>query len=930
MKKSNKIWLSSLASLTVGAVPLLVIACKDERKDRYVFEFSSPYTAQAFLHDSSRSYGSFISTSTNHHTSVGLVRVETLNEPELQHLTLNQGGENGVVETKTYIVNPTWTRRKLSLASAVVITDKNGTVTTFDADDADVKSSAPFTENGISYFNSPSVELKSNNEKSINSSNFDEKLKTAAKLQFVVRDGVQWVDQEGKATKYEVKAKDFYYSWLRTLSVSGNFRHENGGSKQLDDEAVIALSDLSSVAFTDKEEYSNDYLFTLFGIDHSKFKEENQFIQNVNGKEAVTFEKLSNEENPKFTEFFSKTMLADYTFFPAPSQYIDESNSLDELPVYNSIGLKTELTRQIETKIKSLDKNSFVYKSGAYWYGVSLKNTLYVGPYYITPQKGQELILKKNLHYYDREFVNSKDTVNEIVNIYNNGIDTDTFVKRTFDKYKQGKLSQIAFSGLKDAQREEILQNGEKYGLRFSKAVNKTNPFYREFSHPFVKPLPAGQSVDYYGFNDAFAKLMYGATREQLKEGKNDPQTYIAGTGLIFRSLFNAAINWDEFASLATGGQGFAWLAKVADGSLIGGSDQSTAKYKTPYDAREEINSLFALKSDKSGKVEFGNSLGTELSPKENEEAVKNFSKRTDKLKSAGFETLKQELQKLFDEFDKQNPDLAGQPFKFEYGFPYVNISNAYKEAFNDIEQTFLELNPRLQLSVFFTGDKNDPKFDAFRTGGANGTELVSWSYDYDAIGSGYDGLSWGGNFIPTLTWIAANDEGDKNKLIKENYPELHKLAKAIVEHAKEGTSHEWVGSVPFADLHLVVNNFKGSRLPYTTTYHFEKKEGETHYNLKRNEQGKAVLWNVPEGKHATEAYAWTASFWLEYVSKLTNEVAVKLMAELTSFFNINFTYNIFKQRNEFGKVLIQNHFSVPDESVVGVSIYSDWKVKKV
>ncbi|WP_429980897.1 OppA family ABC transporter substrate-binding lipoprotein, partial [Mycoplasmopsis bovis] len=100
------------------------------------------------------------------------------------------------------------------------------------------------------YYTSPSVELKSINEKSINSANFEAKLKTAKKLQFVVRRGVHWTNEQGEATKYEIKAKDFYYSWLRTLSVNQSYRIENGGSEELDKQAAEALSDPSSAAFT--------------------------------------------------------------------------------------------------------------------------------------------------------------------------------------------------------------------------------------------------------------------------------------------------------------------------------------------------------------------------------------------------------------------------------------------------------------------------------------------------------------------------------------------------------------------------------------------------------------------------------------------------------------------------------------------------------
>lgn len=925
MKKSNKIWLSSL-SLLAGAVPLLAVACKDpEAKNKYVFEYSSPYNPQAFLHDASRSYGSFISTSTTQHTSVGLVRIESIGEPEVQSKVIVDESGN-VKDTKRYIINPTWTKRSLALASAVVVTDNNGTVTTFDSDEAEVKTPANAQENGVQYYTSPSVELKSNNEKSINSANFEAKLKTAKKLQFVVRRGVHWTNEQGEATKYEIKAKDFYYSWLRTLYVNQSYRIENGGSEELDKQAAEALSNPSSVAFTDKENYSNDYLFTLFGVDHKKFSVENEFIQKVGEEEAVTFEKIEGKETANFNEFFSKSILQDYTFAPAPSEYIDEANQTGNYPIYNYIGTQTDKTTALVEKIKALDKTSKTYISGAYWYGVSLKNTLYSGAYYIAPQRGQELVLKKNKNYYDKAFVESKNTIEQIVDIYNQGLDVDTFAKRVFDKYKQGKLSQISFSQLKENQRAEILNDAVKYGLRYTKVVNKKRPYYLNFSQPFIKPIPTGQNVSFYGFNDAYAKLVYGSTREQLKNGTNDPASYISGDGLIFRSLLNAAINWDELASQATNGQAFAWIAKVADGSAIGGSDQSSSKFKTPGDVRERINSLFALKADRSGKIDFGGSLGKELSPSENEEAAKNLSTKTEKLKSAGFELIKKELADLFKKFDKENPTLAGQNFEFEYAFPYVNIPAGYKAAFANIVQTFKELNPRLAITVFSTDNKDDPKFDNYRTGGANGTEFVAWSYDYDSIGSGYDGLSWGANFIPTLTWIAANDANDKNKLIKENYPKLYQLAKDIVKYSKEST-HEWVGSVPFEDLHLVENKFKAQRLPYTANYEFKKNE-QGFYTLQRDGAGKPKPWKAPGWKHETEAYAWTAEFWLNYIHEKPNEYAIGLMEELTSFFNVNFTYNTFKQRNEFGQSLVEKKFIVPDESVTGVSIFSDWKIK--
>lgn len=935
MKKINKLALLSALPLSAAAIPLIAASCNSINLKRYVFEYSSSYSPQAFGHDASRSYGSYIGSAVTQHISVGLLRYQSLNEPEVFHHDI-KNAENQITDIKTYITKPSYVVKKLALASAIVVTDKDGKTSVFDSDDYDMSEQKAPNEDTIDgkvigHFPSPSVFLKSKNNRSINSDEFLEKLKTAKKVQFVVRKGVFWVDQNGNKTKYKVQAKDFYYSWLRTRAINGTFRHGNGGSEQLDAEAQEALSDPSSSAFTEKEGYSNEYLFTLFGIDYEKFEKEEEFIQKVEtdqfkGDEAITFQQLG-QSKTDFEKFINATIIKDYTFMPAPSQYIDEANASSELPVYDYIGNKTEKSKKFEEKLRAIDKKSIVSKVGAYWYGLSLKNTLFIGPYYILPQKGQELRLKKNQHYYDQEWAKSNDTVEEIFQIYNSDIEPDIFTRRSLNQYKQGRLSQISFTDLKPNQQSEILKNSREYGLRFNRAINKTSPFYRSVLQPFVKPLPDNNDVSFYGFNDAFAKIMFGGTRDELKKGTNDPKEYISGTGLIFRTLFNAAINWNELAAQATNGQGIAWLAKVADGSEIGGKDQSNSKIKTPYDVREEINSLFALKSDGTGKLKFGDKLNEDLSPSENDEAVKNISTKNDRLKSAGFETIKQEMEKLIQEFDKKNPELSGKEFSFQYIYPFINISAGYKEAFENISKTFEQLHPRLKLSVFHTTNKDDPKFQALRTGGANATELVAWGYDYDAIGSGYDGLSWNANLIPTLTWIAANEENKKNEILKQNYPKIHALAKAIVEWSeKENT--KWIGSVPFKELHLVKNDFKGKSLPYTTSLKFEKKNGSTTYELVKGADGKPEKWKSENGKQATEANSWTAQFWLNYVSSITNEEAKELMKEFTSFFNVDFSYNIFKQKNEFGRSLIQKHFIVPDDSPTGVSMYSDWKIK--
>ncbi|ENY68496.1 Oligopeptide ABC transporter substrate-binding protein [Metamycoplasma auris 15026] len=945
MKKKSKISLLSALAMSAATIPLFVISCTTPRLRRFVFEYSSPYNAQAFSQDASRSYGAFQDSSVSQHTSVGLLRFESLNEPEVKHVDLKDNGGR-IYDIKTYLTKPSFVVKRLGLASAVILTDSQNKIHVFDQDDYDMdetKSKEESLPDGkkIKVYQNPSVYLKSKNKRSINSDEFQEQLKKATKIQFTVRKDIPWVGEDGEpilnkeGKPYVAQAKDFYYSWLKTLSIKTEFRADNGGSEELDKEAQKALSDPSSVILTERQEYSNEYIFTLFGIDYTKFSKENEFIQRVadgqfKGQEAVTFEKLASvkQEETDFNKFLVSAIMKDYTFLPAPSQYIDATNEAaqkgEKLPVYSYIGKQTNETEAFEKKIRNLDKKSLMYISGSYWYGVSLKNTFYIGPYYILPQTGQELKLRKNKYYYDKEWVKREDTVDEIIQKYYTDSDPDTFARTGFNNYKQGSVSQISFSQLKPAQQSEILQRSSYYGLRFSRRLNKTDPFYRVFLQPFIKSLPKGNKEDFYGFNDAYAKLMFGGTRSELAKGTNDPQSYIAGDGLIFRTLLNAAINWNELASQATGGSGKAWLAKIADGSSIGGKDQDSAKEKTPGDVEEQINSLFAISSDGNSKLKFGDS--EQLLPSVNDNNVKNISNKNDRLKSAGFKQIQDEIKKLFEKFDKENPNLKGQDFVYEYLFPYINIPATYKEAFNNIEKTFSDLNPRIKFKVFQTVNKDDPKFDAFRTGGANGTNLVSWGYDYDSIGSGYDGLSWNGNLVPTLTWIAAHDSDGKNKTFKTHFPSIHKLATEMVKRS-ENDAHKWVGSVPFKELHLVHNDFMGQRLSTTTVFEF-KKDSSGHYVLQKDDKGNPKKWSPSNGQHPTDMYAWSAQFWLNYISSLTNEEAIKLMTEFTTFFNVDFSYGHFKQKNEFGRFLVQKHFIVPDDSPTGATIYADWRIK--
>ncbi|WP_373439342.1 OppA family ABC transporter substrate-binding lipoprotein, partial [Metamycoplasma equirhinis] len=91
----------------------------------------------------------------------------------------------------------------------------------FDSDETDgTRPEAESTAtDGTKYYKESTVKLTSSNEKSINSAKFREILAKAKKFQVVIRKGINWVDSNGQKTKYQLVARDYWYSWLRTVSL---------------------------------------------------------------------------------------------------------------------------------------------------------------------------------------------------------------------------------------------------------------------------------------------------------------------------------------------------------------------------------------------------------------------------------------------------------------------------------------------------------------------------------------------------------------------------------------------------------------------------------------------------------------------------------------------------------------------------------------
>lgn len=294
MKTKSKLWLLGLGSLLAVGVPGLVAAsCKIDPayvKGEFVYEFNAVNKEPIFDADVSSSYGQYINSLPATYTGSELVRKQALTQTKTITIT-----EKDTKKTTTYLVKPTFAKYRLELAEAIVLTEK-GTNKQYVFDSDEIPSESEYPQpaktvtdvNGKEYkvYEKTNVFVKTKGDKnvesrSINSAFFLDKLANASKLQFVIRKGVKWVDHDGKDTGYEVKAKDFWYSWLRTYSRNLDYRLSTGGSKELDDALKSKLAEENSPVYGEQWSFGNIYTYALFGIDANKLFEKDKFIQKV-------------------------------------------------------------------------------------------------------------------------------------------------------------------------------------------------------------------------------------------------------------------------------------------------------------------------------------------------------------------------------------------------------------------------------------------------------------------------------------------------------------------------------------------------------------------------------------------------------------------------------------------------------------------------
>ncbi|VEU75815.1 Uncharacterised protein [Mycoplasmopsis maculosa] len=822
----------------------------------------------AYLYDKSASYGSFLQIY-EENLAGSLFRQETTLRP----IAIDADGLK--------IVRPSVWRYKLEYADKVIVTTKDG-VFEFDNDEAEVKptaeSEATFENKKFSVFNKIQYQLKSENQKSINSNYFFDKLKEATKLQFTVREGAKWVTNTGELTDFNIKPKDWYISWLRTIFLTKGVRSKSLSDAGLTSEQITLLDknanatlDKGAIAFTEKRNYPNGYLYGLFNVNSDNFSDETKFLTDYNGKQAITFDVLKSDEKSYFDGLFEH-LATSQDFIPAPSEYIASNSSSFKLyPLQNTEDAKNAAVA-VETEVKKLSSDNKIVQAGVYWYGLSLKNTLVSGRYHFAgynPDTQEEKFLR-NENY----FAVSQKSPKELIRRYQNNIDKEQLKNILFNEYKAGKISSLSTNNLNDKDKTEIIKDRNNYGAFYSRSLITNSTKYKTL--PVLTPLSyqlSKNKVEDFNFNDNYSKLVYGLSRQELLNGTvsgvETLKKLYTGYGLSFRTMINAAINWEQVANFVSSGEHKSWISGYAPDGTINAKDASTTTKPTLLDNYEEISKLFAVDSDGT-RIVLNEKLTEDKNkfvyPEQNAEKILDVQDDKLRIQSVAFLVLQQKVTQLLDKFYAENN--LGENEKIQWTIPwrYTNWNPVTYESL------FLNIIPELIRSLD-TKNRLEPNYSYFskREGliqhliePTSGFQAAGWGYDLNSLGSGIDGQLYNGALQP-LVILAGTDEAFGQHLAK-SFPELAKLSKKMIEKVKD---------LPSVAGGVHADKFKELSLKDISALTQEY----SHYKYENGN----LIHSETEVENSGLFLEFT-KFYVEYVSSISTDEAVALANEISNF----------------------------------------------
>lgn len=899
-----------LGTATVVAVPLtsvLAISCGDTQtgtlktlpsKRMYNGQMNTQYSANALSADFSHTYGGKLGHAEDS-TIATFFKEAFSGQPVIEQVEVTDSttGEKSTVQK---VKTPTFSWRKLILADAIVLT-VDGQEIVFDSDEAEI---TPGPDAGEYYENS-SYARTSNNPRSINSQNFLTNAEKATKLSFRIKENVHWVTKDGQETKYIVRAKDWYISNLRTYFFGdAQYRFANGGSKELDATFKRLLPNSDSY-LSEKGTFGNKYLFGLYNVSHDKMISESDSVTVKDGREYYSFNALDESQPIKVLAMFD-FILTSYDATPAPSEYIAEVGANHS---YNK-SVRTQLTsadaaQVFSTLEQGVQANSVAAQIGAYWYASNDSNLLYSGPYYYQGYDSQSLkdVYKINTHYVDQEFVNDDASIKELtVQYVTSPLDPAIFFTQNWNNYKAGIASNFAnYSAAPDNIKNEVKKDPAKYGVTFVKSENKDTLTARLVVN--LSPTNHDDKHKVANFNDAFAKLVYNSSLEDISNHSaiNNVVHTTVGMGGEFLTLMNQAINWNAVANgYAPVNKPVVWTVGLAQDVRINNTEATPEDLgQTLREVQEYVHRITSINSETgqphSYTYKWINDNGAEeeitatyLSPRQ---AKSLFGSESDTYKSVIFAKVQENLKALLDRFYQAHPELNGQKVSFGIGTRFTNISDSQRATMDSVVSLWNSLDSRIEVKL--VENRTADNWYNYWYGFAPYT-LVGWGYDYEGIGSGFDGFSSKG--LMNILTVAAYDEAYLGKL-EVAYPQLAVAAKA------------WKAFATGAN-ELSIDPSKWSQL----TAHELANIGDLIGVYKWSDElvENSHLVKLPEGEQKLSLGDITSKFWINYQDSHSKNDLIELAREVNTILGTRLGQNIGTSTNPYIQVLQNPYYSVP------------------
>ena len=620
-------------------------------------------------------------------------------------------------------------------------------------------------------------------------------------------DNAYWVDSNGNKTKYNIRPEDMFYSIKRTLLFDRKYRQSHGGSKELDSYFIEKTQ--TTKLFGENQKFPNEYLFEFFGIKKDYLYDETKAIQsllgNPNKKSYVfTFNIFNNNQVTDSTfvysnyEIINKYLINSLTFSLCPSQYIKEKFADNQ--------------NVNQTKVGTIEGEARKY--GIYTYGQNREDVLYASYYIPVSSSGGREVYQYNKYHPDLEWVNNVENgfekdgktyknLNTVILEYAGGIDSSTFNNQTFNAFLSGTVSEMDYSLISDAQKQQLygndfnnkevlIANSEANGLRATKNINisklNTRTVWQAFPTDNLE----------YKFNDVYAKLVYGSSIDELNNGSAIiSNTFFGGVGLEFRNLIQASINWNQYIQTAYSGVRDAWLSGAAQDAKFSSTNPNSLK---PADFNElGINDLFYL--DENGKQQtvtlkemkaLSGMTGEELDDKYGPGTSNNM--RLALSKSPQYSQIQKAMKALLDKFYQKNNLSNNDLIEWEIPYSFADQDETKCKATEYIVENVINgLDPRIKAKFFKPTSRNDMLNSISQRRGAYNANL--WSYDYEGIGSyiaAFFSEGSGTNLMGAIAIFAkdptsTNDKLFLNRLSKDEikslqtqYPLFTELAKFI------------------------------------------------------------------------------------------------------------------------------------------------------